>query len=68
MIEIGTMFRSQSEGAYGRPSRTIWKVIAISDATSRYAHASLADTADVSSTKLVAVSALNDPVHYRPVE
>jgi hypothetical protein len=66
MVDIGKLFRSQSEGAFGRPSRTVWKVIAISEEAGRYAHASLADAADTSSTKLVAVSALLDPDLYRP--
>ena len=68
MVDIGTMYRSQSEGAYGRPSRTIWKVVAISEGAGRYAHASLTDAADPLSTKMVAVSALLDPDLYLPVE
>ena len=68
MVEIDTLFRSQSEDAFGRPSRTVWKVIAISEAAGRYAHASLADTADPLSTKMVAVSALLDPDLYQQVE
>jgi hypothetical protein len=68
MVEIGTLFRSLSEGAFGRTSRTVWKVIAISESASRYAHANLADTADPLSTKMVAVSALLDPDLYQQVE
>jgi hypothetical protein len=68
MVDIGTLFRSQSEGAYGRPSRTVWRVIAINDAAGRYAHVSLADTADPLSTKMVAVNASLDPDLYLPVE
>jgi hypothetical protein len=68
MVEIDTLFRSQSEDAFGRPSRTVWKVIAISGGAGRYDHASLADAADPLSTKMVAVSALFDPDLYRQVE
>ena len=65
MVDIGTLYRSQSVGAFGRPSRTVWRVIAINEGTSRYSHASLADTSDASSTKMVAVSALLDPDLYQ---
>jgi hypothetical protein len=68
MVDIGALYRSQSEGAFGSPSRTIWKVIAISEGAGRYAHASLIDAADPLSTKMVAVSALLDPDLYLLVE
>jgi len=42
--------------------------MAISEAAGRHAHASLADTADPLSTKMVAVNALLDPDLYLPVE
>jgi len=68
MVDIGRLYRSQSEDAFGRPSRTVWKVVAISEGAGRYAHASLADAADPLSTKMVAVSALLDPDLYLPVK
>ena len=68
MVEIDTLFRSQSEDAFGRPSRTVWKVIAIGGGAGRCAHASLADAADPLSTKMLAASALLDPDLYRQVE
>ena len=68
MVDIGTLYRSQSVGAFGRPSRTVWRVMAISEAAGRHAHPSLADTADPLSTKMVAVNALLDPDLYLPVE
>ena len=68
MVEVDSMFRSQSESVFGRPSQTVWKVVAINEGAGRYAHASLADAADPLSTKMVAVSALFDPDLYRQVE
>ena len=79
MVDIGTLYRSQSVGAFGRPSRTVWRVMAISEAAGRHAQVKelkrlqkendrLADTADPLSTKMVAVNALLDPDLYLPVE
>ena len=65
-VEVGSTFSSQSVGGFVKRSATIWKVVAIADATGGLPHARLVDVADPQSIKMVAVNALRDPNLFRP--
>ncbi len=65
-VEVGSTFNSQSLGEFAQRSATVWKVVAIADATGGLPHARLFDVADPLSIKMVAVNALRDPNLFRP--
>ncbi len=65
-VEVGATFNSLSLGEFARRSATVWRVVAIADATGGLPHARLVDVADPQSIKMVAVNALRDPNFFRP--
>ena len=64
-VEIGATFQSQSRGAFDQPSKTVWRVEAISRATYGLPHARLVNAADPQASRLVAGGALLDGKLYR---
>ena len=57
-LEIGARFRPAGGTAFGQPSRTVWYVKEMFDATDGRVHARLIDSLDSANCKTVSVSAL----------
>ena len=56
-VEVGATFLSQSRGAFNQPSKTVWKVIALSGTANGLPHARLVSVSDHLSSRMVAVGA-----------
>jgi hypothetical protein len=57
-LEIGARFRPVGDTAFGKPSRSVWYVKDVFDATDGKVHARLIDSLDSANCKTVSVSAL----------
>ena len=57
-LEVGAKFRHAGGTAFGLPSRTVWYVKDLFDATDGKVHARLIDSLDSANCKTVSVSAL----------